>query len=566
MPDAPRHSRRLAAGLCSVAILLAIVAYRGALSNPFVYDDHVVVVENPSIARLGDIRTVLLHDIKRPLVNLTYAVDHALWGLAPFGYHLTNLLLHLINVGLLFALARRAAHDHDDGSGNPLHDGRGLVAAFTAAALLAVHPLMTQAVGYVAARADLLCATFVLAALLGYRSFVLSGRAGWLAVSVGAWLLAVSAKETAVLLPPLLALYDRFILRSHDRGWRARLWTLHVPLVAAMAAIGLLRVGMLLGVEHGGSGTLHWTHALVEAEVLRTYLSLLVVPSGQSIFHPVVAITSLRDPRGLFALLWVFALVVIVARAGLRDRLAAAGITWFVVLLVPAAVLVMFDLGEPVAEHRVYLASMGIFMTAGCGAGSLWALARRGSIAWRLGLALAGVALLATLTSLTIARLRVWSDPVRLWTQASIHAPDIWVTHLMLGQELQIQGRCAEAVEAYERAIVLRPQEPFAYVRAGVCFVALGRLDQAAQMFDRARTLQPTSPRPLVGLGVIASLSGRHAEARRWFLDAVDKDPNGPTARDARAQLELLDRLAACEPLAAAARAACLATASQAPR
>ena len=171
MPElAPRDpTRRLPASLCAIALLLALGVYRNALTNPFVYDDHLIVVENPSITRLSDLRAIVLHDVKRPLVNLSYAVDYAIWGLAPFGYHATNLLLHLLNVGLLFAFARRAAADHDEPSPRAFHNGRELAVAFTAASLAAVHPLMTQAVGYVAARADLLSGTFVLAVLLRRR-------------------------------------------------------------------------------------------------------------------------------------------------------------------------------------------------------------------------------------------------------------------------------------------------------------------------------------------------------------------------------------------------------------
>ena len=168
---------------------------------------------------------------------------------------------------------------------------------------------------------------------------------------------------------------------------------------------------------------------------------------------------------------------------------------------------------------------------------------------------------LVTLTSLTVARNRVWSDPVRLWTEAAAHAPDIWVTHLMLGQELQFQGRCAEAVDAYDRAIALRPQEPFAYLRSGLCLTALGRLDEATQMFDRARTMQPKSARPLIGLGMVASLAGRHAEARRFFLEAVDLDPQDRAARDALAQLEARMPAATvpCAALEGRARLECMA-------
>jgi len=562
MPDVrTQQPRRLAASLCALALLLAVLAYRNALPNPFVYDDHLVVVENESITKLGDLRAIVLHDIKRPLVNLSYAADYAVWGLAPFGYHITNLLLHLLNIGLLFAFARRAAEDHDVSSDRSIHDGRALAVAFTAAALLAVHPLMTQAVGYIAARADLLCATFLLAALLCYRAWVVTGRARWGVSALLSWLVAVGAKETAVMLPILAVIYDALILRAHGDGFKRRLLRVLLPLVVVMLAVGGLRLGLLVWVEYGHQGTLHWTHALVEADVLRQYTSLLVVPAGQSIFHPVAAITSMRDVRGIFALLWVAALGIIALRVAARDGLTALGIAWFVLLLVPPAVLVMFDLGEPMAEHRIYLASMGAFLAAGTVAGWLWSLARKGSVAWRFGLAAALAVLLLVFGALTVQRNRVWSDPVRLWTEATVSAPDIWVTHLMLGQELQFQGRCAEAVQAYEEAIRLRPQEPYAYLKSGICLATIGRLDEATAMFTHAKTMEPKSTRPIIGLGMVASLAGRHDEARRYFLEAVDLDPGDAGARDAlaRLQADMASAAAAkCASLPSAERADCL--------
>src|SRR2546427_9555065 len=86
---------------------LSVSIYLGALRNPFVYDDRITVVENPSIRHLGNIRSVLRFDLFRPLVNLSFAVDHVLWDLNPVGYHLTNVLLHALNVVLLFILVSR---------------------------------------------------------------------------------------------------------------------------------------------------------------------------------------------------------------------------------------------------------------------------------------------------------------------------------------------------------------------------------------------------------------------------------------------------------------------------
>src|SRR5262245_42491315 len=90
------------------AAAMAISVYLTALHNPFVYDDYHTVIENASIRNgVTNLRAIFWHDVTRPLVNLSYAVDRTLWGPAPFGFHLTSVLLHALNVVLLFCLARR---------------------------------------------------------------------------------------------------------------------------------------------------------------------------------------------------------------------------------------------------------------------------------------------------------------------------------------------------------------------------------------------------------------------------------------------------------------------------
>src|SRR4029077_9572125 len=145
-PASRLDSRALAAAV-GAAVLGGLV-YVNALHNPFVYDDYHTVAANASIQRLTDLRAIELHDVTRPLVNFSYAIDRALWGPRPFGFHVTNVLLHMLNVMLLFLLARRLEADRRSRSVSDTAE-RGAVVAFAVAALFAVHPMMTEAVGYI---------------------------------------------------------------------------------------------------------------------------------------------------------------------------------------------------------------------------------------------------------------------------------------------------------------------------------------------------------------------------------------------------------------------------------
>src|SRR5688572_28998128 len=104
----PVTSARL---VCSLAVVLAGLLYVNALDNPFIYDDHRVIVENRALATPGNFRAVIGHDATRPVAAISYGIDRALWGRGPFGFHATNVLLHMINVALFGLLAWRMAGD-----------------------------------------------------------------------------------------------------------------------------------------------------------------------------------------------------------------------------------------------------------------------------------------------------------------------------------------------------------------------------------------------------------------------------------------------------------------------
>src|SRR5207249_190081 len=123
----------------------------------------------------------------------------------PFGFHLTNVLLHMANVVLLFVLAHRLAEDRlrRKSTTAPNPD----VVALTAAVLFAVHPMMTEAVGYISGRSEVLCGTFFLVAFLYARGWMLGGPKSWWLLTVALWVAAVASKEIGVVLPFVLLAY-----------------------------------------------------------------------------------------------------------------------------------------------------------------------------------------------------------------------------------------------------------------------------------------------------------------------------------------------------------------------
>ena len=210
---------------------------------------------------------------------------------------------------------------------------------------------------------------------------------------------------------------------------------------------------------------------------------------------------------------------------------------WFVLVLVPSSVLVLLNLGEPMAEHRVYLAAAGFFLASGTIVGHVWAFFDTRTPRSRLLLRFSLAAWLTVLGGLTVLRNEVWSDPVRLWLDAAEKAPDIWVPHVMLGAALQERGAREEAIVAYRRAIRLRPGEQAAYMRLGLAQAELGRLPDARATFQALLSLDPTSAVGHNGLGAVALLERKPDEARRHYEDALAHHPNDVAARQSLAML-----------------------------
>jgi cytochrome c-type biogenesis protein CcmH/NrfG len=504
-----------------LAAVLACLVYLNALENPFVYDDRLTVVENPSIRQLGKIRAILLHDLFRPVVNLSYAVDFAVWGLKPFGFHLTSLLLHLVSVVTLFYLARRVAADLGDKAVCDELSRDGV--AFTAAALLAVHPLMTEAVGYVSGRSELLCGIFFMTSLLCLRSFLLTWRPLALVAGLVTWVAALASKELAIVLPLCLLAWDRWLLPDDQQPRRARLLRFHLPVLTTMAVAAAVRVASFVRVETSGELGNLGLNALVESVVVWRYLGLLLLPVSQSIVHDIRIIESFTDPVGLTAMVGLVAVAVALWRARTRLPWLSFGGAWFLLLLAPSHII---PLAEPMAEHRCYLAACGFFLVVGyvaVTADRWWRRRQLGPGAVpRLVLCL----ILVVLSLTSIARNRIWADKVALWRDAASKAPKTWAPHYALADELRLLGRYREAIPVYRRAIEILPDQPDAYMNLGICLAESGQHEQAVATFHQALEIDPSYVKAYNNLAMLAMIRGDGAEAHRLLMQALDHEPD----------------------------------------
>ena len=505
---APR-TRSLILGM--FAADLAVVAYLDALPNPFVYDDLVGVVRNSAIIDGEGLAALVRQNVFRPVVNLSFALDHALWGLDPRGFHLTSVLLHALNAALVFAVARRAVRDWRARATSDVARDADVV-GLVAAALFAVHPLMTEAVGYVSARGDVLAATFALLSLLALRRGVL--EPAWRVAGLVLLLAAMLTKEVAVVVPAIFFVWDRVLLDGDSIARRRRLLRWHLPVLAIAILLALGRIASFFLVERSTTSGAALPALLAQPGVVWRYVALLLVPWNQSLAHAVHPVRTALDPWALLAASGIVASGVVAWRLRRREPLVSLGIAWFLLFLAPAAAVALH---EPMAERRAYLASIGLFVVlAAVGARGWEAIGNRG----RRAAVMVFAVVLVGLAALTVARNLVWRDAVTLWRDATLKAPAAWNAHAGLANALGEQGRCAEALAVYETALRLR-ERPEVYSNFGLCLAAQRRDAEATAAFERALALDPAYAMAHHNLGLVALRARDFETAHAHFVRAV---------------------------------------------
>lgn len=532
----PWESRQRYWWLAGMAALYSGFIYVNALNNPYVYDDVRTIQGNTSLDDISQIKRVVLKESMRPLVNLSYALDRVVWPWRLVGHHLTSVLLHVLDVLLIFQLAWVATIDQREHAPPGARERVSApVVAFLSASLFGLHPMQTEAVGYISGRSEVLYAAFFLLALLSARRWMKGEGRRWLWLSIALWGCALTSKEVAVFWPVIALLYDRYVLGSPREDWRRRSWRVYMPLLALTIAIGVVRLGILLFVENPGAFNVQWKFAAVELVVWAQYFRLLLFPVGQSIFHQINPVNSIFDLKFVLSTAWLLAWLTAAFKLRRVNGTMALGLFWFVLLLIPSSMLVLLDLGEPMSEHRAYLSSAGLFMAIGAGLGWAWAYlgTERPSVRLRLRVLIA--MWLTVLGALTVVRNEVWSTPVRLWLDAVTKGPDVWLPHMLLGEALHEAGSINESLDEYRMAIRLQPSEPLPWMKVGLTLAELHRLDEAAGVFQQLEQRTGGSAMARNGLGAVALLAGRTEEAREHYRSALVVAPRDVAARQSLA-------------------------------
>jgi tetratricopeptide (TPR) repeat protein len=520
----------------TVVVCMTIFAYTPALDAPFVLDDGRNIIDSPAIrwteVSMENIALVLKSSLlgSRPVANMSFALDHVIWGLDPYGYHLTNILIHLAVGGALLWLCLLYIQLTTGGSRFTISGWKTAGIAIISVGLFLVHPLNTQAVTYVVQRMTSLSALFTVLAFASYlmaRYRVTARSRWWYLAALLFWIIGIGSKEIGFMLLPVILLFEVCFFHSVWQqkigevlgGTWSRRWTIRAWLGAGIV-FGL--AGWLITVstdlinftaDFPGRDFNGLERLMTQARVQIFHLSQLFWPSPArlNLDHDFAVSRGLLDPAT--TLLAILACFVLLAGA---IRLAAHQ-PRYGFPLVAYALLHSIEAGpiglEIIFEHRMYLPSaMLVLLLATLLVDST---ARRRAIVLPIC-----VVTMLVLAGWTHARNQVWAEPLGIDRDMAMKSPNKARAQYNFAFRLSDVGLRDEALPVIQRAIELDPADERHRGLLGEVLLDLGQAEEAVVAYQGALDLAPDDVRSVLGLGNALRAAGREDDAFQYCLDA----------------------------------------------
>lgn len=490
-----------------IFFLFLIFAYSNTFNGEFQFDDDAIVIRNPyvkDISKFFEVNPLInISSGGRPVTTFTFSLNYYFGGFDVRWYHITNLLIHISNGILIFYLVLLAMKSPKLTAKTVIlsiseRSHHASLVSLIATALFLLHPIQTEAVSYISQRSELLVSFFYLSSLIAYVKARLQTpdpslqtirlkSVSWYLTSVICYFLALGSKEIAVTIPVIALLYDFYFLE--DRQFLKRIAGPGIFTVLSFIGGILILKGLGRGIAAGFS-LKEFTpseYLMTQFRVVTTYIRLLFLPINQNVDY------DLRVSRTLFeidtALSFIFILVLIITSimSFKKWRIGSFFILWFFIILAPtSSIIPILDL---IFEHRVYLASAGIFVIVSSTL-SRWILMpqKYNKIA-----VCTVIILMIVLAVATFQRNKVWQTRLALWEDAARKSPIKARPHNNLGNAYMALGRYINASEEYKKAIAIKKDDFGILFNLAVSLDKAGLVDQALYHYELFYYLAPDS-------------------------------------------------------------------------
>jgi tetratricopeptide (TPR) repeat protein len=496
--------------LALILVIVTFVVYFPALRGGFVFDDE-LIIKNPLVHASDGLHRFWFTKEAPDYYPLTWSLwwaEWRLWGTSAPGYHLVNVLLHAVNVILIWTILRRLK----------------IPCAWLAALVFAIHPVNAATVAWISEQKNTLSMLFYATAILLYLRFDETNNGRWYGLSLIAFLLALFSKTAVVMLPFVLLAcvwWRRGRLRSKDLVSTVPFFVL--SLVSGLVTIYFQNEHYLkahpvrdvsLPFRFAAAGWASWF-----------YLYKALLPFNLSAIYPQWNIDISRWVSWLPDALLVGCFVLLGWKRKTWGRPLFFALGYFVVMLFP--VLGFFDQSfyqySLVSDHWQYYAIIGVIAPVVVAATTI---GRRMNPSGRWVGEVAGLAVLLVLGVSTWTRAGVYATGETLWRNTLAKNPNAWMAHNNLGLALQNSGNLPEAIDHYEQALRFKPNFAEAQNNLGSALQQSGRLEEAREHYEQAVRLAPDYAHAYNNLGVVLFRLDKIPEAKAQYEEALRLEPD----------------------------------------
>ena len=485
-------------------LLIALLVYSNSISVPFLLDDDILIKGNPYIRDFGKIGNIFKSNIAagaglegnyyRPLYLMTYMIDYRLWKLNIIGSHCVNILLHVAAALAVYWLA------------NILFCDGAL--SFFASSLFLVHPVHCATVVNLGGRVNSLLAIFVLFCLIFYIKNNTAHDKRFFMPMLLCCACALLIKETSVMIPFAVLLYH--VVFKKKVRW--------LPLLSVGACVlfylvlrSMLLKGSLFSVARDPDLLKRIPGFFV---AIATYIRILVLPFNLHFDYGNKYFAS-ADPAAVAGMVLIVLLGIIAIRARNANRLVVFSIGWFFLYLLPVSNI--YPMAFFMAEHFLYVPSLGFFLVASQGLASLYEKNRRAG----------GALFIAVLTAyslLTVRQNYYWGDPIRFYTRELTYTQNLRM-YACMGMAYRDCGKRKEAIGMFRKAVKMDPKGAMGYYFLASVYQELGSAKKAEYFYKKVAQGGPTSLAAYNALGHYYATVKKTAEAIEQFKQIIRRNP-----------------------------------------
>jgi protein O-mannosyl-transferase len=502
--ELPNRNAYIALG---AIVIISFITYLPVFNNNLLSWDDAGYITNNQLIRsfnLNEIFSQFVIGNYHPLTIFILAVEYHIFGLNPAGYHAVNLLLHLLNIILVF----KTVHLLSD----------KMVVALVAALLFGIHPIHVESVAWAAELKDLLYTFFFLAAYISYLVFLKHGQKKFYLFAFFLFSLSMLSKAMAASLPVVMLLTDYF----KERRFNIRIFLEKVPFFILAIALGI--VAIYAQKE---------AHAITEIPITTifqrlvfasfgfiTYLVRLFVPLNLSVIYPYPLNNGVYVPfHYFFYVIALAGLATYVIRSRRFTRKIIFGLGFFSATVF--LVLQLLPVGDAMmADRYSYIPSVGIFYLAGEGCAVL--LQKRQKMAASILIGLVAVIFSAS----TFARCSVWKNDMSFWNDVINNYQTVEYAYNNRGDLLMNENRFEEALADFNKATELKPDYAQAWYNRGNLYAKVGKPDEAVNDFSKAIELKPDFIEAHLNRGMVLMNEGKMDVALPDFDKAIELKPD----------------------------------------